>query len=39
MAAMIDLTIPEHSYLFGFIQGDGHLYRNPETRAKGSVVD
>jgi hypothetical protein len=37
MAGLIDLTIPEHSYLFGFIQGDGHLYRNPRLGRKGQL--
>src|SRR5689334_6663002 len=35
---MIDLTKPEHSYLFGFLQGDGHLYRNREKTNKGKLV-
>ncbi len=27
----LDLTIPEHAYFFGFVQGDGHLSRRPHS--------
>lgn len=33
----LELTHPEHAYLFGFIQADGHLYRNPKSPNKGKL--
>lgn len=45
MLTYLDLLTSEHSYLFGFLQGDGHLYRNKERKNKGllsvelSVID
>jgi len=30
----LDLTIPEHAYMFGFIQADGHLYQTTRNRGK-----
>ncbi len=29
-----DLTQPEHAYLFGFLQADGHLYANTRNRGQ-----
>ena len=37
MSAYLDLSKPEHAYLFGFLQGDGHLYRNKSRQGKGSL--
>ena len=34
---LLDLTQKEHSYLFGFLQGDGHLYLNRRKPNKGRV--
>jgi hypothetical protein len=34
---LIDLSKPEHSYIFGFLQGDGHLYRHAKNPNKGRV--
>ena len=33
----LELTRPEHAYLFGFIQADGHLYKNPKLPNKGKL--
>jgi hypothetical protein len=30
----LDLTIPDHAYMFGFIQADGHLYETSRNRGK-----
>lgn len=30
----INLTIPEHSYLLGFLQADGHLQRSTGQKGK-----
>lgn len=30
----LDLTIPEHAYMFGFLQADGHLYETSRNRGK-----
>jgi len=37
MLPYLDLTKPDHSYLFGFLQGDGHLYRNKSRHGKGCL--
>jgi len=34
---VIDLTNPAHAYFFGFIQGDGHLYRQKDNPNKGKL--
>ncbi len=34
---IIDLTIPEHAYFFGFVQGDGHLSRQKDHPNKGKL--
>jgi hypothetical protein len=31
---MIDLIIPEHSYMFGFFQADGHIEQSDRNRGK-----
>lgn len=33
----LELLRPEHAYLFGFIQADGHLYQNPKLPNKGKL--
>lgn len=33
----LELTRPEHAYLFGFIQADGHLSRDPRYPNKGKL--
>jgi hypothetical protein len=38
MASFFDLLKPEHSYLFGFLQGDGHLYQNRQKVNKGRLT-
>lgn len=30
----LDLTVPDHAYMFGFIQADGHLYQTTRGRGK-----
>ena len=30
----LDLTIPEHAYMFGFLQADGHLYKTTRNRGR-----
>lgn len=37
MLPYLDLSKPDHSYLFGFLQGDGHLYRNKSRPGKGCL--
>jgi len=37
VVALLDLTLPEHAYLFGFVQCDGSLYRGPGQKGKLSV--
>ena len=32
---MIDLTIPEHAYMYGFFLCDGHLYKQKNRKDKG----
>jgi hypothetical protein len=34
---ILDLTIPEHAYMIGFIQADGHLYAQSRNRGALSV--
>ena len=34
---MLDLTVPEHAYMIGFIQADGHLYAQSRNRGNLSV--
>jgi hypothetical protein len=38
MADYLNLTNPHHSYFFGFIQGDGHLYRQKDRPNKGRLI-
>jgi hypothetical protein len=33
----LDLTRPDHAYFFGFVQGDGSLYRNKDNPNKGRL--
>jgi hypothetical protein len=33
----LELTRPDHAYLFGFIQADGHLYKDPKHPNKGKL--
>ena len=33
----LNLLVPEYSYLFGFLQADGHLYQNTRNRGKLTV--
>lgn len=33
----LELTQPEHAYLFGLIQADGHLYKDPKHPNKGKL--
>ena len=30
----LDITVPDHAYMFGFIQADGHLYETTRNRGR-----
>jgi len=36
-AGVLDLRLPEHAYMFGFLQCDGHLSENTRNRGRLSV--